>query len=151
VNGQYLKATTTTNLQVGNDYLPTAGKVGVQAPEYTATLGLNYAHGPFFGNLLFRYTGSQYSTFMNDEQMPAYSTIDMGLGYHIPAGIVGKDPIIRLSVTNLGNKPYLSTFASVQSNAVTTQGIDGTTITGKPGTYWLGSPMAIMGTISTSF
>lgn len=151
INGQYLWTQTTDNFQVGNDFLPTKGKEGVQAPKWTATAGLNYNNGPFFGNILYKYVGPQYATFMNDQQMPAFSTVDLGIGYRIPAGIVGKEPVIRLSVTNLGNKPYLGSFSSVQPNAVTTTGINGTTIAGRTPTYWLASPRAIMGTFSTKF
>lgn len=151
VNGQYLWTQNTSNFQVGNDYLPTAGKEGVQAPKWTATAGLDFHHGPFFGNIIYKYTGSQYTTFMNDEKMPAFGTVDLGFGYHIPAGYVGKEPVIRVSVTNLGNKPYLGASSSVQPNAVTTTGINGTVITGAAPSYWLSSPRAIMGTFSTKF
>ncbi len=151
INGQYLWTRTTSNFQVGNDFLPTKGKEGVQAPKYSATVGLNYNHGPIFGNFLYKYVGSQYSTFMNDEKMPSFGTIDLGVGYRIPAGFVGKESIIRLSVTNLENKAYLGAFSSVQPNAKATTGINGTTIAGRTPTYWLSSPRAIMGTISTKF
>lgn len=151
VNAQYLHTRTTTNLQVGNDFLPTAGKEGVNAPNFTATVGLNYDRGPIFGNILFRHTGSQYSTFMNDEKLPGYRTVDAGLGYRLPEGIIGKETVFQLTATNLGNKPYLSTFSSVTPTATTRTGINGTTIAGRAPSYWLGSPRAIMGTISTKF
>jgi iron complex outermembrane receptor protein len=151
VNAQYLHTKTTSDLQVGTDFLPTAGKEGVNAPKFTATIGLNYDHGPFFGNILFRHTDSQYSTFMNDEKLPGYETIDLGVGYRLPEGFVGKETVIRLTVTNLGNKPYLSTFSSVTPTALTRTGINGTTIAGRAPSYWLGSPRAIMGTFSTKF
>jgi len=151
VNGQYLWTRNSSNFQVGNDFLPTAGKEGVQAPKYTATVGLDYKHGPFFGNVIYKYTASQYTTFMNDQKMPAYGTVDLGFGYHIPAGYVGNEPVIRVSVTNLTNKPYLGASSSVQPNAVTTTGINGTVIAGAAPSYWLSSPRAIMGTFSTKF
>jgi len=156
VNAQYLHAVTennflTPNTVGGSDYLPTKGKIGVEAPEFTATFGLNYKHGPFFADLLVKYTDSQYSTFMNDQSLPAYTTIDAGFGYHIPAGPWGKEPVIRVDLTNLGNKAYLSTFSSVTPNAVATTGIHGTPIAGSAPSYWMGSPLAAMVTLSTKF
>lgn len=151
VNGQYLWTKNTSNFQVGNDYLPTAGKEGVQAPKYSATAGLDFKKGPFFGNIIYKYTASQFTTFMNDEKMPAFGTVDLGFGYHIPAGYVGSEPVLRVSVTNLGNKPYLGASSSVQPNAVTTTGINGTVIAGAAPSYWLSSPRAVMGTFSTKF
>lgn len=151
VNAQYLETKTTSNLQVGNDFLPTKGLNGVNAPKFTATVGLNYDHGPFFANILFRHTGSQYSTFMNDQKLEGYETVDLGFGYRLPEGFVGKEAVLRLTVTNLGNKPYLSTFSSVTPTATTRTGINGTTIAGRAPTYWLGAPRAIMGTFSTQF
>jgi len=88
---------------------------------------------------------------MNGQKMPAYGTVDLGFGYHIPAGYVGNEPVIRVSVTNLTNKPYLGASSSVQPNAVTTTGINGTVIAGAAPSYWLSSPRAIMGTFSTKF
>jgi iron complex outermembrane receptor protein len=151
VNAQYLSTKTLDNLQVLNDFLPTKGKEGVNSPKFVATIGINYNNGPFFGNVLFKYTGSQYSTFMNDAKLQSYHTIDLGAGYRIPAGYIGKEATIRVSVSNLSNKPYLGTFASVQPNAVNTVGVNGTTIVGRAPTYWLASPRAIMGTFSTKF
>ncbi|WP_275486254.1 TonB-dependent receptor [Sphingobium arseniciresistens] len=151
VNAQYLDTETTSNLQVGSDFLPTKGLDGVNAPKFTATVGINYDQGPFFANVLFRHTGSQYSTFMNDQKLEGYETVDLGFGYRLPEGMVGKNTVFRLAVTNVGNKPYLSTFSSVTPTATTRTGINGTTIAGRAPSYWLGSPRSIMGTISTQF
>lgn len=155
INGQYLWTQTQTDIQVassaGVDFLPTKGKEGVQAPKWTATAGINYDDGVFFGNLLWKYTGSQWGTFMNDERMPAYSSFDMSVGYRLPEQLIGKESSIRISATNLGNKPQLATFASAQTNSVATTGIKGTTIPGRTVTYWLGSPRAIMGTFTVKF
>jgi iron complex outermembrane receptor protein len=151
VNGTYLYTKNTTDFQVGNDYLATKGKKGVASPEFTAAVGVNYGHGPIFANFLYRYTGSQYGTFINDEKMPAYGTIDLGVGYRIPAGYVGKEPVLKLAVSNLANKAYLSVPNGFQANALTATGINGTVIAGKTVTYVLSSPRAIVATFSTKF
>ena len=153
INGQYLHDVTESNFQVvGYDYLPTKGKIGVEAPEFTATAGVSYKQGPFFGNVLIKYTDSQYSTLMDDQAMPAYTTIDAGIGFHVPAGFLGKDPIIRVDFTNLRNKPYLGTISGISTNSLPTTGIHGIMIPGTaPAGYDLSSPMAVMATLSTAF
>lgn len=151
VNGQYLYTKTTSNFQVGADFLPTIGKKGVNSPTWTAAVGLNYDHGSLFGNILYKYVGSQYTSFMNDEKMPWYATVDLGVGYRLPSGFVGKKPVIRLSISNLFDKPYLGSASGIQPNAKPTIGVNGTVIAGTAPNYWLSSPRAIMGTFSTKF
>jgi iron complex outermembrane receptor protein len=156
VNGQYLWTEMTDNFQVLTttntiDYLPTKGKEAVQAPKYTAAAGVSYNNGPLFGNLLYKYIGSQWGTFINDEKMPGFSQVDLNVGYRLPEGSFGKEPVIKLSITNIGNKVNLSWFAANQPNAKTTTGINGGTVAGKAVTYFVNSPRAIMATISTKF
>jgi iron complex outermembrane receptor protein len=156
INGQYLWTQMTDNFQVltttnAIDYLPTKGKEAVQAPKYTAAAGLSYNHGPLFGNLLYKYIGSQWGTFINDEKMPAFSQVDLNVGYRLPEGSLGKEPVFKLSITNIGNKVNLSWFAANQPNAKATTGINGGTVAGKNVTYFVNSPRAIMGTFSTKF
>ncbi len=159
-NAQYLKTKTTSNLplvsvlngQNISDFLPTKGKEGPGAPNWTINAGLSYDKGPFFGNIVYKYTSDQWGTFLNDgPKMPGYSVIDLNLGLRLPEGSFGKEPVIRLSVNNLSNTPRLTTLVSIQSNMVTTTGINGGTVTGKPWTAWLGSPRSIIATVSTKF
>jgi iron complex outermembrane recepter protein len=152
VNGQYLSAKTDSNFAVGSDFLPTAGKTAVSSPEFITNVGLLYQHGAFFGNVLFKYTGTQYSTLMNDQKMPAIRTVDLSLGYHLPVNLWGlHDTVLKLSATNLTNKPYLSNVATLQPNAVATTGVLGTRIAAGTPTYWLAPPLTVMASLSTEF
>jgi len=148
-NGQYIHTTLDNDIQVGNDLLPTKGKTMVESPKFMADLGLNYVRGPFFANLQFKWVDSQFSTFMNDESMPAYTTVDVGLGYHLPSYKFLRNPIIRLNFNNLSNVKYLGSVASVTTNAHPLRGIHGTTITGSAPSYYMSAPFAAMMTIST--
>jgi len=150
VNGQYLDAKTKQNFFNGVDYLPTDGKVVPASPKYTATLGLNYVNGKFFGNVLYRYTSSQFSTLMNDQKMPSYGIIDLGIGYNLPS-FMGKDSSIRLNMTNIANKPYLGVLSAATPNAVATKGINGTTFAAATPLYTLSSPRSILVTLALGF
>ncbi|NHO31411.1 TonB-dependent receptor [Acetobacter fallax] len=154
VSGQYLHATIDNNLRASNgDYLPTAGKMAVNTPEFTASVGLLYDNGTIFGNLLFNYVSSQYSTFMNDQKYPAYQTLNIGLGYRFHSWSYFQHPQIQLNLVNLGlgNSGYLSSTYSVSTNAKAVRGIYGTEVAGTAPTYNVGGGFAGVVSVSTGF
>ena len=150
-NAQYLHTTIDNNLAVNGDLLPTKGKTMVASPKFMANIGVNYTHGPFFANLAFKWVDSQYSTFMNDQSMPAYKTVDLGLGYHLPRILVFTKPTIRLNLSNLSNVSYLSSIASIQTNARPVTGIYGTKIAASTPSYYLSAPFSAMVTVGSEF
>jgi iron complex outermembrane receptor protein len=151
-NTQYLYGTFDNDVAVGGNYLPTKGKQMVESPNWIATVGGRYENGSFFAQVTGKYVASQYSTFMNDQSMPAYETVDLALGYHLPEFDALKEPVIRLNINNLGNKPYISSVASVAENAVATKGVNGTTIAPTGATsYYVAAPLAFMVTLSSKF
>ncbi|WP_173584835.1 TonB-dependent receptor [Acetobacter musti] len=150
-SAEYLHATTDNNFRVGNDLLPTAGKLAVRSPEFQAALVVNYDRGPFFATVTTRYVGRQFSTLMNDQAMPGYVTADLALGYHLPA--LGRaHPVIRVNLTNLSNNHYLSGVAGITASSRATRGVYGTEIAaaGAP-TYYVGGVFAGIVSLSTSF
>ncbi|MBO1329376.1 TonB-dependent receptor [Acetobacter suratthaniensis] len=151
VSGQYLHATLDNNLAVGNDYLPTKGKTAIMSPKFTASIGISYDDGQFFGNLYFNYVDSQYSTFMNDESIPAYKTANATLGYRMKSFGFLHSPQIMVNLINIGDSNYLSGIYSAKTNAKTTRGIYGTSIAGSSPTYYLGGGFATVVGISTGF
>jgi len=151
VSFEYLHATTDNNLQSGADYLPTAGKTAPGSPTIMSAIGINYDDGHLFGSFSFKYTGSQYSTFMNDEKMPAYTSANIGAGYRFSSIGYAKHPEIRFNVVNIDDGKYLSGVASTQMNAHTTTGVYGTSISGSSPTYWIGPSIGAMVTLSTGF
>ncbi|WP_218061578.1 TonB-dependent receptor, partial [Ameyamaea chiangmaiensis] len=140
VNAQYVHATMDNDMTYGGKVYHTAGKVMVTTPKFMANIGVNYEHGPFFANLAFKWVDSQYSTFMNDQSMPAYKTVDLGLGYRLPSYWIAHAPTVRLNFTNLSNVHYLGSVASPTVSYKVSQ----------PG-YYLAAPMTVMMTASTDF
>jgi len=151
VSGQYLHATIDNNLAVGNDLLPTRGKTAIMTPKFTASAGVSYDDGRFFGNAYLSYVDSQYATFMNDESIPAYKTGNITLGYRMhPVGFL-RSPQIQANFINIGDENYLSGIYTAQPNARTTRGIYGTSIAGATPSYYLGGGFAAVVSVSTGF
>lgn len=150
-NAQYLKTRQEDNFPVGADFLPTKGKDMVESPEWIANAGLNYDNGPFYANVAFKWVDSQYSTFMNNQKMPSYTTLDMGFGVRLPEVGGLKEPKIALNLNNLTQGKYIASVASVTGTAVATQGVNGTTINGSAPGYYISAPFAALLTLSTGF
>lgn len=155
VSGSYVHATTDNDFKVGNDVLPTAGKIAVNTPAFTGAIGLAYDDGTYFGNFNLNYIGRRYSTFMNDESIPGYLTSDVTLGYRLPNVHVAHAtlyrPQIQLNLMNIGNNLYYAQTAGLTSNAHTMTGLRGTTIAGKSPTYQIGGGFAIAGAVTVGF
>lgn len=150
-NAQYLDATFDDNLPLRGDYLPNKGKKMVLAPDWIVNAGLRFARGGFYTTLTYKYVSQQYSTFMNDQAIPSMSTFDLGMGYKFRELGPLKGTAIRLTVTNIGNKPYISTLSAAQPNAVATTGINGTALPAAAPTYYIAAQRAALLTISTDF
>lgn len=151
VSAEYLHSIDQDDLQVGDTYLPTAGKTAVRSPEVQAAIGLSYDNGTFFANFHVKYVGSQYSTFMDDEKIPSYATADLGMGARLPSvGLKGR-PELKLNLLNLTGSNYLSSVANPTSNAKDAIARDGSTISGASPTYYLSGGFSAMVTISQAF
>lgn len=151
VSGQFLDARTDNNISVSGTYLPTQGKMMVQSPRFIASVGISYAKGPFFGLLTFKYTDSQYTTFMNDESIPAFKTVDLALGYHVPEWRFIHNATFKLNFSNLTNVSYLSGVDSVTFNSHPVKALNGTTIAGNSPRYYVALPLVAQGSVSIGF
>ncbi|HLZ08697.1 MAG TPA: TonB-dependent receptor, partial [Chloroflexota bacterium] len=151
VSAEWLHSTIDNDLQVGTDYLPTAGKTAVRSPRVQAGLGLKYDNGDFFGNLNVKYVDSQYSTFMNDEKIPSYETVDMGIGYRLPDIGLRARPEIKLNMINLTGQNYLSGVANPTGTAKGAIGRNGTFISGVSPQYYLSGGFSMLFTASQAF
>jgi outer membrane receptor protein involved in Fe transport len=150
-SGQYMHTKNGNNIPYSGDYLATKGKQEVGAPVYSGSLGLTYNDGVWFGNFGLIYTGSQYSTLMNDEKIPGYVVANLSLGRKLPK-IAGITPKLKLNLVNLGNNHYLSSMYGYTANATTQHGIfSGRSISGSAPTYVIASPFVAMGTLSFDF
>ena len=150
-SGQYMTTEIGNNVFFGGDYLPTKGKQEVAAPKFIGAIGLNYDDGVSFATFDFRYSGSEYSTLMNDQGIPAYFTADASLGRYLPT--VGHvRPKLMLSLLNLGDIHYLSgVYAFTPTAAVSTRGIFGHTIAGTQPTYLVGTGFTALVTLAATF
>ncbi len=158
VSAEYLHATTDNNLRVDTgvasqptDYLPTAGKIAVRSPEVQAAIGLNYDNGGVFGNFQLKYTGRQFSSFMDDEKIPDFAQLDAAFGYHLPALGLAKPAEIRLNLINLTDAHFLSGVANPTPNAQNQTGTRGTVIAGAAPSYYIGPGFAALLTLSAGF
>jgi iron complex outermembrane receptor protein len=151
VSGQYLKAKTKDDYPVRGLNLPTAGKRAVLSPEFVAAAGLSYDNGSFFATLEGNYVSKQFSTFMNDETLPAFATGNASIGYRFDTIGFIKKPQMQFNLTNFTNSKYLSGIQGVTSNAVATQSRNGTTVAGSSPTYLIGGGIGATFSISAAF
>lgn len=160
VSAEYLRATTDNNFAIDGtgptgatvaDYLPTAGKTAVRSPAFQGAIGLDYDDGTRFGNLAVKYVGSQYSTFMDDEQIPAHQQADATLGLRFPDIGAVRRPEIRLNLINLTDAKFLSGVAGITPNAQTQTGLRGSAVAGSAPSYYVGPGFAALLTLAAGF
>jgi iron complex outermembrane recepter protein len=147
---QYLEGTFSDNIPVNGDFLPTKGKQMVESPNWVSSIGARYEIGPFFAEFTGKYVSSQYSTFLDNQTIPSYTVANVALGYHLPDFGAANDPVLRVNLSNLGNKPYFTpdTFATT---AVATHGINGTAIAAGTPLGYVTAPLAVMVSLSSKF
>ncbi|WP_164852708.1 TonB-dependent receptor domain-containing protein [Novosphingobium umbonatum] len=151
VSGEYLRTRLENDLEVGGDYLPTRGKQAVSSPKFQFGVGSTYDDGLLFGSTALKYLGRQYSTFMNDESIPAYATLDLALGLHLGGLLDGKRTDLRVNAINITNPRVLSGVMSVGFNAQDTVGRNGTVIGASAPAYYIGGGRAFVATLSRAF
>ena len=151
LSGEVLHARLDSDLPVSGDYLQTTGKHAVSSPSVQFGAGGTYDDGQVFGSAALKYVGRQYATFMNDESIPGYATLDLSLGVHLAGRFDGKRTDIRLNVINATNPHVLSGVEAVTTNAQDTLGRNGTLISGTAPAYYIGSGRAFVVTIARAF
>ncbi|UUX96148.1 TonB-dependent receptor [Aquabacterium sp. J223] len=150
---ELLRTRIESNIPVGTDLLPTIGKQAVRAPRMQGALAVDYDDGTFFGNVGVKYVGKQFSTFMNDQEIPSYTVVDVALGYRFQVDSSSRftKPELRLNLLNIGNRKYLSGVNSPTTNAVATTGVNGTTLAAGQPTYLVANPFTAMLTFAVGF
>ena len=151
VSGEYLHARLDGDLPVGGDYLPTRGKHAVSAPTIQLGFGSTYDDGHLFGSSALKYVGRQYATFLNDESIKGYATLDLSVGVHLADWIDGKRTDLRLNAINVTDPHVLSGVQGVTANAQDAFGRGGTIVAGTAPTFYVGSGRAVMATVSRAF
>jgi iron complex outermembrane receptor protein len=151
ISGEYLHTRQDDDLSVNGDYLPTKGKRAVSSPQFQFGVGTTYDDGRLFGSSALKYVGRQYATFMNDESIKGYATLDLSIGVHL-AGLIDKQRTdLRLNAINITNPHVLSGVQAISSNAQDVTGRNGMLISGSAPTYYIGSGRAFVATLSRTF
>ena len=158
-SANYLQTRIGTNLQSdyiagglpNSDALPTKGKELPGSPHSTLALGLDYDNGHIIGNVAAKYTDKQYSTFMNDESIGAFTRVDAMIGYRFDDIGFGKKPELRLNLYNIFNSKALTGVSGITSNALAAVGVNGHTVAGSAPSYYLGQGFSAIATFSTAF
>jgi iron complex outermembrane recepter protein len=150
-SGEYLHARLNDNLPVDGDMLPTAGKQAVESPGYQLGLGGTYDDKLLFGSFALKYVAKQYSTFINDESIPGYATLDLSVGAHLGGLIDGHRTDLRVNVINAANAHVLSGVEAVTTNARDTTGTGGSVIAGSAPAYYIGAGRAFVVTLARQF
>jgi iron complex outermembrane recepter protein len=151
LSGEVLHARQDDDLPVDGDFLPTKGKHAVSAPSFQIGAGSTYDDGRLFGSAALKYVGRQYATFMNDESIKGYATLDLSIGVHLAGLIDAQRTDLRLNAINVTNPHVLSGVEAVTANAQDTAGRNGTPIAGAAPAYYVGSGRAVMATLSRAF
>ncbi|WP_448536914.1 TonB-dependent receptor [Sphingobium yanoikuyae] len=150
-SAEYLHTRLNDDLAINGDYLPTRGKRAVSAPSFQFALGSTYDDGRLFGSSALKYVGRQYATFMNDESIKGYATLDLSVGVHLAGLIDAQVMDLRINAINVTNPRVLSGIYAISTNAQDTVGRNGTLIAGSAPTYYVGSGRAVVATLSRAF
>jgi iron complex outermembrane receptor protein len=144
----YTRSRLNDNLQIGADtFEPTAGQQFPDTPNWLAGLALHYRQGPWSGNLSAKYTGSRYSTLVNDEAIGGFTLVNFDASYRLPPTAFFRKPVLRLNVYNLLNTDYLMLNAG--SGASFTPRAQG--VGGSAPAYFVGAPRTIGLMIASDF
>ncbi|MDC6168580.1 TonB-dependent receptor [Paucibacter sp. XJ19-41] len=126
--------------------LPTSGKQMTLTPEQMIGASLQYATGPFYARLKAKYTGKQYATLMNDEEVPAYTVLDLDGGYNFGTLGMLSNTQLRVNISNITNEKYRNPSSGTVSNA--------TAYPNRPAQsvfYYLGAPRFFSVSLSADF
>lgn len=139
-----------TNAEIQDDYkagtvvIPTSGKQLVEVPDWMGNLGVNYRPLPFVGLTLYgKYVGKRYSTDVNDEYAPSYTTWNASARWDLPA--LRQGTYAQLNIINLTDKRYLGSISS----STTALGITG--VSASAPAYYRGTPRTFQLSLHTAF
>lgn len=106
-SGSYTQSTLDSDmLKSATSVYATAGKQFPDTPKTMAALALQYTQGPLMVNLSGKFTGARALTLVNDVTVGGYTLLDLSAAYQLPSTGIFKNPLLRLNLSNLGNKQY---------------------------------------------
>lgn len=136
-------------------YIPTNGKRVVETPEWMYTARADWDVTPELSlGLQAKFVDERFTTDVNDEYVPSYTTLDFDARYDLTSLVGIKDAFVQLNVTNITDEVYAVNISSGQ-NAVTIADINPTSAvtarTGTPRTFGIGAPRTALVTFGTKF
>lgn len=129
--------------------LPTAGKKMAETPEWQAFGRMSYETGPLRFGFEAKWVDVRWSTDVNDEKAPAYTTADFDLTFDVEKAGGPEGVTAQLNVNNLFDEDYLGSISS-RTNRFSVVS-NGSTISGSAPTYQPGAPRTIMVSLRKSF
>jgi len=102
------------------------------SPEFQLVGTLSYSRDGMRAGLSAKHVGKRWGNFDNSDRLPAYTTVDLWVGYTMEMKSMGmKDIDLSLNVTNLTDKRYLGG--------------------GTPGSYFIGPARQVMANLTVDF
>ncbi|MGI9134510.1 MAG: TonB-dependent receptor [Rhodoferax sp.] len=126
---------------------PTSGKQMPDTPQWMGALRLGYNSGSWFGNADVKYTGSAYSTLVNDESVDPVTLVNATVGYKFANAGMMKNTKLMLNVNNLFDQSYLRINSG--SGSLFTVRALGTG--GSAPAYYIGAPRYVSVSLRTEF
>lgn len=88
---------------------------------------------------------------MNDEAVPSYVRMNIGVGYRFKSWGLFKSPTIKLNLSNITNNHYLNYASGIETNAQTAIAMNGKSVKGYVPTYGIASPFSAIFSMSSGF
>jgi iron complex outermembrane receptor protein len=126
---------------------PTAGKTMPDTPKWMAAVALSFKEGPWFGQLTAKHTGKAFATLVNDEEMKAYTVMNLAAGYKFANSGFFKAPEVRMNIDNLADTKY-QRISSGSGSLFTTRALGSG---GRSPSYYIGAPRFVSVTLRSDF
>lgn len=135
--------------------IATAGKQVVETPEWQATMRFDWqATENLSLGLQGKYVDERFTTDVNDEVVPSYTTVDFDARYNLTDMFGIKDAFVQLNVSNIFDEEYPINISS-GTNALTIADVNTgpgvNSRSGSPRTFGLGAPRTAVITLGTRF
>jgi iron complex outermembrane receptor protein len=130
--------------------LPTSGKQLPDTPNWMSGLRVSYQGNNWYGNLDMKYTGSAYSTLVNDESMSSYTIFNGAVGYRFDDIGILKNPSLQLNVYNIFNTQF-QRISSNSGSGFTPNAVALPGIAAVAPSYYIGAPTFVSLTLRAGF
>ncbi len=118
--------------------LGTVGKAFALTPMWKAGMSAQYDTGVWYARFKSKFTGTQFATLMNDQEVPKYLVSDIDFGYQLAGTTWIKKPILRVNLSNVFNTEYRNPSSSSVTNAAAYPGAAAKSVF-----YYMGAPRAL--------